>query len=70
MDQTTNAFVLTRRIGNTLYRTRAFFSPEATETLQEKIIRMVRSESMDFGGNCGIMTPTPQLSRQSERSAV
>ena len=61
--------VITRRIGSTTYKVRVEFSENATETIEEKILRMVKNESLTNGNECGIIE-SPQMSRQSERSAV
>ena len=72
MKQTKDTFkenVITRRIGNTTYKVRVEFCENATETMEEKILRMVKNESLTNGNECGIIE-SPQMSRQSERSAV
>ena len=56
-----------RRIGSTTYKVKVFFS-DGGETLEEKILRMIRNESSAAAPPCGIIG-TPQVSRQSERSA-
>ena len=61
--------VITRRIGSTTYKVRVEFSENATETMEEKILRMIKNESLTNGNECGIIE-SPQMSRQSERSAV
>lgn len=38
------------------------------ETMEEKILRMIRNEGVTIDGTYGIME-VPQMSRQSERSA-
>ena len=58
---------MTRRIGSTTYKVKVFFSDDG-ETLEEKILRMIRNEGSAAAPLCGIME-TPQMSRQSERSA-
>ena len=58
---------ITRRIGSTTYKVKVFFSAGG-ETLEEKILRMIRNEGSAAAPLCGIME-TPQMSRQSERSA-
>ena len=59
---------MTRRIGSTTYRVKVVFSENSNETLEEKILRMIRNEGLKNSGGCGTME-TPQMSRQSERSA-
>ena len=58
---------MTRRIGSTTYKVKVFFS-DGGETLEEKILRMIQNEGSAAAPPCGIME-TPQMSRQSERSA-
>ena len=62
------AFSLSRRIGQTYYTVNVRFSDRATQTMEDKLLHMIRNETVDFDENCGIMT-MPQMSRQSERSA-
>ena len=102
MKQTKDTFkenTITRRIGSTTYKLKVYFSENATETMEEKILRMVKNESLTKGRHveleespsksvclpanqmetfdlpiekseiCGIIE-SPQMSRQSERSAV
>ena len=72
MKQTKDTFkenIITRRIGSTTYKVRVEFSENATETMEEKILRMVKNESLTNGNECDIIE-SPQMSRQSERSAV
>lgn len=59
---------MTRRIGSTTYRVRIVFSDDAEETMEEKILRMIRNEGLQKAGERGTMEP-PQMGRQSERSA-
>ena len=56
------------RIGGTTYKVRVAFSETAAETMEEKILRMIRNEGVTNDGTYGIME-APQMSRQSERSA-
>ena len=58
---------ITRRIGSTTYKVKVVFAVGG-ETLEEKILRMIRNEGSAAAPPCGIMK-TPQMSRQSERSA-
>ena len=61
-------FTLSRRIGSTNYRVNVRCSDAATETFEDKILRLIRNEAMEIGEKCVIMTLS-QASRQSERSA-
>ena len=68
MEQTKQEQFIIRRIGGTTYKVRVAFSDTAAETMEEKILRMIRNEGVTNGGTYGIME-APQMSRQSERSA-
>lgn len=59
---------MTRRIGSTTYRVKVIFDDTAKETMEEKIIRLIQYEVLDSGSACDTME-SPQMSRQSERSA-
>ena len=63
-----NISYMTRRIGNTTYKVKIAFSENGTETMEDKIIRIIKNEILANGEKCGIMD-LPQMSRQSERSA-
>ena len=58
----------THRIGGTTYKVKVVFNESATETMEDKILRIVRNEALDNDGKCDIIN-APQMSRQSERSA-
>ena len=58
----------THRIGGTTYKVKVVFNESGTETMEDKILRIVRNEALDNDGKCDIMG-VPQMSRQSERSA-
>ena len=62
-----NQQYMTRRIGSTTYRVKVAFSPDASETMEDKILRMIRNEGSANVSVCGIMG-APQVSQQSERS--
>ena len=68
MSQNTNSTILTWRIGNTTYKVRAFFKENESETMEDKILRLIRREGLASPQNCGKMD-VPQMNRQSERSA-
>ena len=59
---------MTRRIGSTTYRVRAFFKENGDETMEDKIMRLIQREGLASPTNCGMMD-VPQMDRQSERSA-
>lgn len=60
--------ILIRRIGSTTYKARAFFKEDGTDTMEDKILQMIRREGLASPPNCGMMN-VPQMNRQSERSA-
>lgn len=63
-----NCQYMTRRIGSTTYKVKVVFSDNGGETMEEKILRMIRNEGLQKAGECGMMD-APQMSCQSERSA-
>lgn len=56
-----------RRIGATTYKIKVVFSDDSRETMEDKILRMIRNSTETGGEKCGIMNLS-QMSRQSERS--
>ena len=68
MEQTQQEQFIIRRIGGTTYKVRVAFSETAVETMEDKILRIVRNDMVTNDGTYGIME-APQMSRQSERSA-
>ncbi|MBR0283058.1 MAG: transposon-encoded TnpW family protein [Oscillibacter sp.] len=60
-----NTAYLTRRIGSTTYKIKVHFGDSGT--MEEKILHMIREESLDKSSECGIIR-MPQMSRQSGRS--
>ena len=65
---TNNYSYMTRRIGGTTYRVKVVFNDSEGETLEDKILRIIRNETVTSDGTRGIIE-SPQMSRQSERSA-
>lgn len=71
MDKTkadNNYSYITRRIGATTFKVKVVYNDTGNETMEDKILRIVRNELLENGEKCGIME-LPQMSRQSERSA-
>ena len=68
MEQNKREQFIIRRIGGTTYKVRVVFNESGGETMEDKILRIVRNDVVTSDGTCGIME-TPQMSRQSERSA-
>ena len=63
-----NFSYMTRRIGGTTYKVKVVFSDTEHETMEDKILRIIRNEVHTNCENYDIIN-TPQMSRQSERSA-
>ena len=68
MEQNKREQFIIRRIGGTTYKVRVVFNESGGETMEDKILRIVRNDMVTSDRTCGIME-TPQMSRQSERSA-
>ena len=68
MEQNKREQFIIRRIGGTTYKVRVVFNENGGETMEDKILRIVRNDVVTNDGTCGIME-SPQMSRQSERSA-
>lgn len=71
MDKTkadNNYSYITRRIGATTFKVKVVYNNTGNETMEDKILRIVRNEVLENGEKCGIIE-LPQMSRQSERSA-
>jgi len=68
-NETNNKYsYMTRRIGATTFKVKVVYNDTGNETMEDKILRIVRNEVLENGEKCGIMK-LPQMSRQSERSA-
>ena len=52
-----NAVFLTRHIGNTTYKVRVYLSETAEETMEDKILRLIRNDGLANQPECGIMEP-------------
>lgn len=68
MEQNKREQFIIRRIGGTTYKAKVVFNESGYETMEEKILRMIRNEGVTNDGTYDIME-APQMSRQSERSA-
>ena len=64
---TNNYTTMIRRIGSTTYKVKVYFKEDG-ETIEDKILRIVRNEAFKNDEACAIIS-IPQMSRQSERSA-
>ena len=67
-NENSNFSYVIRRIGGTTYKVKVVFSDTEKETMEDKILRMIRNETVTTGETCSIID-SPQMSRQSERSA-
>ena len=63
-----NASYMTRRIAGTVYKVKVMFNENSSESMEDKILRIVRNDMVTNDGTYDIMA-VPQMSRQSERSA-
>ena len=68
MEQNKREQFIIRRIGGTTYKVKVVFNESGYETMEDKILRIVRNNMVTSDGTYSIME-TPQMSRQSERSA-
>ena len=59
---------LTKRIGGAVYEVNCFFSPEAKESVEEKLWRMLKND-LTTAANCAILKVS-QTARLPERSTV
>ena len=50
-----NCQYMTRRIGSTTYKVKVVFLDSDGETMEEKILRMIRNEGLQNSGECGTM---------------
>lgn len=67
-NETKNYSYMTRRIGSTTYRVKIFFDENSTESMEDKILRIVQNDLLEKKEKYDTMN-VPQMSRQSERSA-
>ena len=68
MEQNKREQFIIRRIGGTTYKVKVVLNESGYETMEDKILRIVRNDMVTNDGTYGIME-APQMSRQSERSA-
>ena len=59
---TNNSYFFTKQIGSTLYKAKVCFKEDSSETMEDKILRMIDREFSTNGSNGGIMK-SPQMSR-------
>lgn len=68
MEQNKREQFIIHRIGGTTYKVKVVFNENGGETMEDKILRIIRNDMVTNDGTYGIME-TPQMSQQSERSA-
>ncbi len=56
--------VLTRKIGSTTYQVNIYFSANATETMEDKILRIIQNHPLANGEKCDIIDVS-QMSRSA-----
>ena len=56
--------ILTKRIGSTNFKIKVNFAETATETMEEKILRVISHYPLANGENCGIIDVS-QMSRSA-----
>ena len=59
-NENSNFSYMTRRIGGTTYKVKVVFSDTEKETMEDKILRMIRNETVTTVGTCGIID-SPQM---------
>ena len=62
MTRNENISYMTKRIGNTTYKVKIAFSENSTETMEDKIVRIIKNEILAKVEKCGILN-VPQVSR-------
>ena len=67
MTKNTSATMI-RRIGSTVFKVNIFTKEDGSETMEDKILQLIRREGLASPPECGMMN-VPQMNRQSERSA-
>ncbi len=60
--------VLLKRIGSTNYRVRIHFSDTGTETIGDKIVRLIQNEALTNAPDCGKIE-APQMGRPPGRGS-
>jgi len=55
MEQNKREQFIIRRIGDTTYKVRVVFNESGGDTMEDKILRIVRNDMVTNDGTCGIM---------------
>ncbi|MCI8346264.1 MAG: hypothetical protein HFJ42_10120 [Clostridia bacterium] len=58
-----------RHIGSTTYKVRVYFSDTAQETINDKILHLIRHEAVTNAADCGTII-TPQMTQPLEGSSL
>ncbi len=56
---------MSKRIGTTTYKVKVYFNNNSTETMEDKIFRVILNHPLANDEFCGIMGATPQMSRSA-----
>jgi hypothetical protein len=64
----TEPVTLKKRIGSTVYEVRSYFNPAATETIEEKILRIIKSDLTGWQNRA--ILRVSQTARLPERSSA
>ena len=65
---TTEPITIRKRIGSTIYEVRSYFNPAAKETVEEKLLRIIKND-LQFISNRAIMNMS-QTAVLPERSSA
>ena len=65
-----NFSYMTRRIGGTTYKVKVVWSDTGYETLEDKILRLVRNEAVTIGGTCDIILKESIRFRARKRAVL
>jgi hypothetical protein len=63
-----NPVIMKKRIGSTIYEVNGYFNPDAKETAEEKLLRIIKND-LKFCLESGIIK-VPQTGVLSERSSA
>ena len=59
-----NNMLITRRIGSTNFKVKIYVAETGTETMEDKILRIIQNHPLANGENCGTIN-IPQMSRSA-----
>ena len=58
---------MTKRIGNTTYCVEVVLTESGTQSLEDKLLRLIRNDPLATGDKCGILTMSQASRTQPER---